>query len=82
MISFKMILEFDPAAYKYHISTINTKLNHLFVLATSRECTLLPMERIQHTITCYAQIKQPEPNGSKLNPTTLMKAALPSAKIL
>jgi hypothetical protein len=60
MLSFKMILEFDPAVHKFHIPTINTKLNHLFVLATTRERTLQPSERILHTITTYSRIKQPE----------------------
>jgi hypothetical protein len=59
MLSFKMILEFDPAVHKFHIPTINTKLNHLFVLATTRERTLQPSERILHTITSYSRIKQP-----------------------
>jgi hypothetical protein len=61
MLSFKMILEFDPAVYKFHIPTINTKLNHLFILGTTRERTLQPTERIQHTLGVYAHIKQPEP---------------------
>jgi hypothetical protein len=60
MLSFKMILEFDPAVHKFHIPTINTKLNHLFVLATTRESTLQPSERILHTVTAYSRIKQPE----------------------
>jgi hypothetical protein len=60
MLSFKMILEFDPSAHRYDIPTINTKLNHLFFLATTRERTLAPMECVQHTITAYARIKQPE----------------------
>jgi hypothetical protein len=50
MLPFKMILEFDPAVYKFHIPTINTKLNHLFVLTTACERTLQPSECIQHTL--------------------------------
>jgi hypothetical protein len=61
LLSFKMILKFDPSVHKFHISTINTKLNHLFVLATTRERTLQPSERILHTITAYSHIKQVEP---------------------
>jgi hypothetical protein len=61
MLSFKMILEFDPAVHTFHIPTVNTKLKHLFVLATTRERELLASERIQHTLTVYARIQQPEP---------------------
>ena len=35
MDSFKQILEFDPADNAFNITTINTKSNHLFVLATT-----------------------------------------------
>jgi hypothetical protein len=54
MLSFKTILEFDPAVHAFNIPTVNTKLNHLFVLATTRERALLASKRIQHTITVYA----------------------------
>jgi hypothetical protein len=60
VLSFKMILEFDPVVHKFHIPTINTMLNHLFVLATTCERTLQLLERILHTITAYSRIKQPE----------------------
>jgi hypothetical protein len=61
MISFKNILQFEPVEHKFNIPTINTKLNHLFVLATTRERQLLDSERIQHTLMIYSKIKQPEP---------------------
>jgi hypothetical protein len=61
MISFKNILQFEPVDHKFNIPTINTKLNHLFVLATTRERQLLDSERIQHTLMIYSKIKQPEP---------------------
>jgi hypothetical protein len=61
MISFKNILDFDPADHKFNIPTINTKINHLFVLATTRKRQLLDSERIQHTLAVYDRIKQPEP---------------------
>jgi hypothetical protein len=60
MLSLKIILEIDPAVHKFHIPTINTKLNHLFVLATTREHTLQPSEHILHTSTAYSRIKEPE----------------------
>jgi hypothetical protein len=60
MLSFQQILEFNPAEHNYNVSTMNTKLNHLFVLATTRQRVLSQPERIQHTLTAYARIKQPE----------------------
>lgn len=60
MLSFKQILEFSPAEHKFNIPMINTRLNHLFVLATTRDRRLTDAERIQHTLTAYARIKQPE----------------------
>ena len=58
MDSFKRILEFDPSDNAFNITTINTKLNHLFVLATTGKRILGETERIQHTLTAYALIKQ------------------------
>jgi hypothetical protein len=60
MLSFKSILEFQPGEYEFQIPTINTKLNHLFVLASTRERNLSANERIQHVLTVYSRIKQPE----------------------
>lgn len=60
MLSFKNILEFSSAEHGFNIPVINTKLNHLFVLATTRDRRLPESERIQHTLTVYARIKQPE----------------------
>jgi hypothetical protein len=61
MISFKSILEFDPADYAFNVPpAINNKLNHLFVLATTRERQLLDAERIQHVLASYSNIEQPE----------------------
>ena len=60
MDSFKRILEFDPADNAFNISTINTKLNHLFVIATNGQRTISEPECIQHTLTAYACIKKPE----------------------
>ena len=59
MDSFKQILEFDPADNAFNITAINTKLNHLFVLATTGQRILGEPDRIQHTLTAYACIKQP-----------------------
>ena len=60
MDSFKRILEFDPADHGFNITSINTKLNHIFVLATTEQHTLGEPDRIQPTITAYACIKQRE----------------------
>jgi hypothetical protein len=60
MLSFKNILEFDPSEHAFNIPTINTKLIHLFVLATTRDRTLQDAEKIQHTIHAYSRIQQPE----------------------
>ena len=54
MDSFKRILEFDPADNAFNITTINTKLNHLFVIATIGQRILGEHECIQHTLTAYA----------------------------
>ena len=58
--SLRSILDFDPAEHDFSIPTINTKLNHLFMLATTPRRTLHDDERISHTIAVYAKIKQPE----------------------
>ena len=60
MDSFKRILEFDPANNASNINTINTKLNHLFVLTTTGQRILGEPERIKHTLAAYSHIKQPE----------------------
>ena len=58
--SFKRILDFDPANHGFNITSINTKLNHLFVLATTGQRTIWEPESIQHNLTAYACINQPE----------------------
>ena len=50
MMAFKDILEFDPSTYKFNVPSINTKLAHLFVLATTRDRSLDESERVQHTL--------------------------------
>jgi hypothetical protein len=60
VMSFQSILDLDPAEHNFNVPAINTKLNHLFVLATTRERNLTQEERIQHALTVYARIKQPE----------------------
>ena len=60
MISFKNIITFDLAIYKFDIPSINSKLINLFMLATTNTRTLLDAEKIQHTINVYSKIKQPE----------------------
>ena len=57
---FKRILESNPANNAFNITTINTKLNHLFVLTTNGQRILSEPERIQHTLTTYSCINQPE----------------------
>ena len=60
MLAFRQILDFDPAAHEFKIATVNTKLNHLFVLATTPHRRLEDLERISHTLNAYSRIKQPE----------------------
>jgi hypothetical protein len=60
MMSFNQILQFDPALHQFSVPTINKTLNHLFVLATTGTRTLDDQERIQHTLTVYQRIRQPE----------------------
>jgi hypothetical protein len=60
MMSFNQILQFDPGHYHFKVPTINTSLNHLFVLATTGTRTLDDPERIQHTLTVYQRIRQPK----------------------
>ena len=60
MLSFKQLLKFYPSSCNFNISAVNTKIKHLFVLATTVQHHLGELEKIQHTITAYSQIKQPE----------------------
>jgi hypothetical protein len=60
IISFNQILQFDPAIYHFNVPTVNTKLSHLFTLATTSSRLLTDAERIQHTLTVYQRIQQPE----------------------
>ena len=54
------ISTFDPSEYQFNISLINTKLSHFFVLATTSNRSLTEEEKLQHTLTAYDRIKQPE----------------------
>jgi hypothetical protein len=49
-----------PADCQFKVSTINTKLTHYFILASSGNRSLTEAEKIQHTLSTYAKIKQPE----------------------
>jgi len=60
LLSFNSILVFNPLDHGFNISTINSKLMHLFVLAATQHRKLNEQERIQHTINVYAKILQPE----------------------
>ena len=59
-VAFKNILNFDPSTLDFVIPNINTKLNHLFVLASTQARQIGESERIQHTLTTYGRIRQPE----------------------
>lgn len=58
--SFSQLQNLDPSDFEFNISRVNTKLNHLFVLATTGQRQLGEPEKIVHTLTCYDRIKQPE----------------------
>ena len=60
MLSFQSILNFDPSSYDFNITTVNSKLCSLFTLATSSTRSLKDSERIQHTLTAYSKIIQPD----------------------
>ena len=60
MLSFNSILSFNPFEHSFNIPTINSKLMHLFVLATTQHRDLDESERIQHTLNAYTKILQPE----------------------
>ena len=60
LLSFNSILEYNPLDFDFDIPKINTKLNYLFVLATTQHRSLDEAERIQHTLSLYSKILQPE----------------------
>lgn len=60
LASLQKIIDFNPADNKFVISTINTKLTNLFLLATTNYRTLLDSDRIQHTLNVYTKILQTE----------------------
>ena len=53
-------MNFNPFNYKFNIPVINSKLIHLFVLATTLTRQLLESKRIQHTLNVYSKIMQPD----------------------
>lgn len=54
------ILALNPADFGYKIPTINTKLSHFFILLASYgRGPITEAEKMQHTFTIYAKIKQP-----------------------
>ena len=59
-LSLQQILDFDPAELHFQISNINTKLIHLFMLATTKSRVLDQNERIQHTLNAYGKILHPQ----------------------
>jgi hypothetical protein len=50
----------DPVDFKFNITAINTKLTHYFILASSGSRPLSESEKLQHTLSTYAKIKQPD----------------------
>ena len=60
MLAFWQILNFDPHKYNYIIPTINTQLNHLFVMATTNNRIVSDAEKLQHIISTNDRIKQTE----------------------
>jgi len=53
MVSFNNILNFNLTPHKFSIPTINSKLVNFFTIATTKTCTLMDVERIQHTLYVY-----------------------------
>ena len=60
MLAFCQILNFNPFKHNYVVPVIHTQLNHLFVMATTKNRSVLDAEKLQHIITTYDRIKQPE----------------------
>ena len=60
MLAVNNITAFDPADHKFNVPVINTKLSHLFVLAATHDQELSDQVKLQHLLTTYAKIKQPE----------------------
>jgi hypothetical protein len=60
ILSFNQILQFDPAIVNFNIPAVNTKLTNLFTLATTSSRVLSEAEKIQHILTAYQRIRQPE----------------------
>jgi hypothetical protein len=60
IMSYHSLTSFDPAEHNFDVPTINTKLSHLFVLSNTASRTLSEEEKIQHVLTAYERIKQPE----------------------
>jgi len=60
VLSFMNILQFSPFDFQFNIPVINSKLLHLFVLATTASRYLLDSKRIQHTLDAYSKILQLE----------------------
>ena len=54
------IQTFDPAAHQYSIPNINTAFKRLFILATTGTRAIPDREKIQHVLTAYKRIKQPD----------------------
>jgi hypothetical protein len=60
IMSYNALTSFDPAEYNFDLPTINTKLSHLFVLSNTASRTLAEAEKVQHLLTAYERIKQPD----------------------
>jgi len=58
--SFHKLIMLDPSDYEFNIPLVNTELSNLFVLATTPHRSLSENERIQHALTTYARIQQPQ----------------------
>ena len=56
MLSFNNILNFNPLNCQLNILTINSKLIHLFILATTSTRILLDSNIIQHNLNVYGKI--------------------------
>ena len=48
---FNNILNFNPEDWNYHVTKINTQLNHILVNATTSTSFLYPDELLQHIST-------------------------------
>ena len=52
-------MNYDPSNTKFCILDINKDLLNMFILMTTKTCTIGELQNIQHTLAVYLKVKQP-----------------------